>query len=187
MSGASRGIGLSLAKLLSQRTDTGGIWLCKRSGHCYRVFRLDASNSNVHVVMLDVTSKQSALAAASQVKTIMDGIDVLILNAASVIPKLPFYPLLQARQTKKILFASSIACSIASNLPLPMSANGHSKAAVNYTAKAISLDLKDQGFIVVAYNSGLVSSDMMGIYDKEKVFQLAPGVVKMKPQLRRSM
>ncbi|KAK9481238.1 hypothetical protein V1514DRAFT_323320 [Lipomyces japonicus] len=199
ISGASRGIGLSLAKQLSKRADTVVIGSVRDPAAATELTSLASTNSNVHVVTLDVTSKKSALAAADQVRRITDGVDVLIVNAGfsdsyasfadvseetleqhwrinvlgAVFTYQAFYPLLQARPTKKIVFTSSVAGSIGSILPVSVSAYGHSKAALNYTARAISVELKDQGFTVIAYNPGPVLSDM-GKYGKEKIVGLAP-------------
>lgn len=70
------------------------------------------------------------------------------------------YPLLLLKKTRKIFFISSVAGSITGFAPISVSAYGQSKAALNYAIKALSFELKPEGFTVAAFHPGLVSTDM---------------------------
>lgn len=70
------------------------------------------------------------------------------------------YPLLLLKNTRKIFFISSAAGSITGFIPISVSAYGQSKAALNYAIKGLSFELKPEGFTVVAFHPGMVSTDM---------------------------
>lgn len=201
ITGGNRGIGFNLVKQLSERKDNVVITTARKPEDATELNNLIKANSNVHVVKLDVTSKQSNLDAVEEVEKLVEGIDVFISNAAvsdsyktvletdedvwtshwktnvlgSIFLYQAFYPLLTKGKDKKIIFISSLAGSIGTFFDVSVSAYGQSKAALNYTTKEISFELREQGFTVVAVHPGMVSTDM-GSYGKENILKSSPGL-----------
>lgn len=149
---------------------------------------LTKERSNIHVVQLDIAQEQSIDELPDQIKKVprFDGIDVFIANSGisnsyykvldapkkiwidryttnglgPILTLQKIYPLLLLKDTRKVFFISSLAGSISGYLPISVSAYGQSKAALNYTAKELSFELKGEGFTVVCFHPGMVSSDM---------------------------
>ncbi|CAI4043425.1 hypothetical protein SKDZ_10G0060 [Saccharomyces kudriavzevii ZP591] len=143
---------------------------------------------NVHIVRLDVTEDESIDNIAGEIKKMpsFQGIDIFIASSGisdsyydvlktpksvwlehyatnalgPILTLQKVYPLLLLKKTRKIFFISSVAGSITGFLPIHVSAYGQSKAALNYDAKALSFELKPEGFTVVTFHPGLVSTDM---------------------------
>lgn len=116
----------------------------------------------------------------------VDGIDVFISNAGITTPSGPLLevsnelqkkvvatntlgpiwitrvvkPYLMKKQTRKIVYVSSIAGSLGVFLDMPLNVYGASKTGINYVSKQLSSDLKPEGFTVVAVHPGFVLSDM---------------------------
>lgn len=202
ISGGNRGVGLRLVKQLSERESTVVITSARKPEAATELNQLIKNNPNVHVVKLDVTSKESCLKAAQEVANLVEGIDVLISNAAiadtegtvlgteeenwikhyrtnvlgSIFLFQAFYPLIAKGDRKQIVFVSSRVGSIGDYIESSTSAYGQSKAALNYTTKEISFELRDKGFTVIAVHPGLVSTDM-GKRGKDKM-------IKSNPQLK---
>lgn len=84
-----------------------------------------------------------------------------------------FYPLIAKGNKKQIIFVSSLAGSIGGFFDVSVSAYGQSKAALNYTTKEISFELREKGFTVVAVHAGMVSTDM-GNHGKNSLIASAP-------------
>lgn len=201
ITGGNRGIGFNLVKQLSERKNSVVITTARKPEDATQLNQLIEANSNVHVVKLDVASKQSNLDAAEEVAKIVGGIDVFISNAAiadsyktvleadeevwtshwktnvlgSIFLYQAFYPLIAKGNDKQIIFISSLAGSIGGFFDASVSAYGQSKAALNYTTKEISFELREQGFTVVAVHPGMVSTDM-GSYGKDNILKSAPGL-----------
>lgn len=199
ITGGNRGIGFNLVKKISERENTVVITTARNPKDATELNQLTKVNSNVHVVKLDITSKQSNLDAAEEVAKLVRGIDVFISNAAiadsyktvldtdeevwtnhwktNVLGPIflyqAFYPLVAKGNKKEIIFVSSLAGSIGTFFNASVSAYGQSKAALNYTTKEISFELRDQGFTVVAVHPGLVSTDM-GKLGQETFIKSAP-------------
>ncbi|CAG85936.2 DEHA2C04598p [Debaryomyces hansenii CBS767] len=199
ITGGNRGIGFNLVKELSERENNVVITTARKPEDATELNKLIKSNSNVHVVKLDVSSKQSNLDAAGEVAKIAEGIDVFISNAAiadsyktvletdeelwtshwktnvlgSIFSYQAFYPLLAKGNDKQIIFISSLVGSIGGFFDASVSAYGQSKAALNYTTKEISFELREQGFTVVAVHPGMVSTDM-GNHGKSRILKSAP-------------
>lgn len=199
ITGGNRGIGFNYVKQISQRENSVVITTARKPEEATELNQLIKSNPNVHVVELDVRSKQSNLNAATEVAKLVDGIDVFISNAAiadsyktvleadeevwtshwrtnvlgTIFLYQAFYPLIAKGNKKQIIFISSAGGSIGGFFETSISAYGQSKAALNYTAKEISFELRDEGFTVVAIHPGMVTTDM-GIYGKENIIKSTP-------------
>ena len=143
---------------------------------------------NIHIVQLDLTKDESIGNIADEIKKtpFFLGIDIFIACSAvsdsyykvletpksvwlnhystnalgPILALQKVYPLLLLKKTRKIFFISSVAGSINAFVPLSVSAYGQSKAALNYAVKTLSFELKPEGFTVVAFHPGMVSTDM---------------------------
>ncbi|KAI8097057.1 4-dihydrotrisporin dehydrogenase [Halteromyces radiatus] len=188
ITGASRGLGLEFVKQLSAQGHTV-IATARQPGQSEALSSL-VDNKKVFTVPLDTTNKDSIKSAFEKIKTISDGVDVLINNSGIAGPRefdvlnVPgetytevfntnvigtsdvtqaAIPLLRQKNTRKIINISSIVGSVQLNIcggGIP--AYGVSKAAENYLTKAFSSALKDENFIVVAVHPGWVKTDMGG-------------------------
>lgn len=149
---------------------------------------LTKERTNVHIVELDVTQESSIEKLSSEIEkiTAFNGIDIVIANSGiadsylkvldapkklwwdhyttntlgPVLTLQKLNPLLLLKTTRQIFFISTIAASITGYIPVPFSAQGQSKAALNYTIKELSFKLKEEGFTVVAFHLGMVPTDM---------------------------
>lgn len=185
ISGANNGIGFSLLKELSNDESNVVIGSARKPEEAVDLQNLAKERKNVRVVKLNITSKQSTTEAAEEVSKITGKIDVLISNAGvsyaygsvletnedvwvqhwqtnvlgSIFLYQSFYPLLEKGNAKQMMFISSGLGSIGGYIGMSASAYGQSKAALNYTVKEISVELKDKGFTVVAVHPGQVSTE----------------------------
>ncbi|CDH12849.1 uncharacterized protein ZBAI_04635 [Zygosaccharomyces bailii ISA1307] len=143
---------------------------------------------NIHVVQLDISDEESINKIANEIKETpsFDGIDIFISNSGiadayyevlqapkkvwldhyttntlgPILVLQQIYPLLLMKKTRKLFFISSLAGSITGFLPFSISAYGQSKAALNYTIKELSFELKSKDFTTVAFHPGMVLTDM---------------------------
>lgn len=184
ITGANRGIGLSLTELYLQQG--AQVHATSRNLADSKELRALASRYNTLVLHeLDVTDYQRVAQLASE----LPAIDLLINNAGYYGPKgygfgntdieewrqvfeintiAPlklvenFYPLLQQGKAKKIACISSKVGSMTENT----SGGGYiyrsSKAALNSVVKSLSNDLTDEGFTVLALHPGWVRTEMGG-------------------------
>ena len=184
ITGANRGIGLSLTELYLQQ----GAQVHATSRNLTESKALHALASRYNTLVLhelDVTDYQRVAQLASD----LPAIDLLINNAGYYGPKgygfgntdikewrqvfeintiAPlklvenFYPLLQQGKAKKIACISSKVGSMTENT----SGGGYiyrsSKAALNSVVKSLSNDLTDEGFTVLALHPGWVRTEMGG-------------------------
>lgn len=184
ITGANRGIGLSLTELYLQQ----GAQVHATSRNLTDSKELHALASRYSTLALhelDVTDYQRVAQLASE----LPAIDLLINNAGYYGPKgygfgntdieewrqvfeintiaplklvESFYPLLQKGKAKKIACISSKVGSMTENT----SGGGYiyrsSKAALNSVVKSLSNDLTDGGFTVLALHPGWVSTEMGG-------------------------
>lgn len=174
--GASRGIGLELAKYLAQDPENQVIATMRKP------FSLDAAN--IRVLELDQTESASVEKAARTVQEV----DTLIINAAIGEDELltqissdrlseylntnvigphrvinAFLPALQARQTRKIIYISSTAASLTNQVGEKWGLRGPyatSKAAGNMLTIQFHNELHDEGYTVVAVHPGWVATEM---------------------------
>ncbi len=184
ITGANRGIGLSLTK---RYLDDG--WQVHATTRYLptsdELLSLSDQYASLTLHELDVTDYRRVAELAHKLPVI----DLLINNAGYYGPKghgfgntdveewckvfevntiaplklvEAFYPLLQQSQVKKIACISSKVGSMAENT----SGGGYiyrsSKAALNSVVKSLSNDLADQGFTVLALHPGWVLTDMGG-------------------------
>ncbi|AYO19184.1 SDR family oxidoreductase [Vibrio owensii] len=184
ITGANRGIGLSLTELYLQQ----GAQVHATSRNLADSKELHALASRYNTLVLhelDVTDYQGVAQLTSE----LPAIDLLINNAGYYGPKgygfgntdieewrqvfeintiAPlklvenFYPLLQQGKAKKIACISSKVGSMTENT----SGGGYiyrsSKAALNSVVKSLSNDLTDEGFTVLALHPGWVRTEMGG-------------------------
>ncbi|EKM22863.1 SDR family oxidoreductase [Vibrio sp. HENC-03] len=184
ITGANRGIGLSLTELYLQQ----GAQVHATSRNLTDSKELHALASRYNTLVLhelDVTDYQRVAHLASE----LPAIDLLINNAGYYGPKgygfgdtdikewrqvfeintiaplklvESFYPLLQQGKAKKIACISSKVGSMTENT----SGGGYiyrsSKAALNSVVKSLSNDLTDEGFTVLALHPGWVRTEMGG-------------------------
>lgn len=184
ITGANRGIGLSLTELYLQQ----GAQVHATSRNLADSKELHALASRYNTLVLhelDVTDYQRVAQLASE----LPAIDLLINNAGYYGPKgygfgntdieewrqvfeintiaplklvESFYPLLQQGKAKKIACISSKVGSMTENT----SGGGYiyrsSKAALNSVVKSLSNDLTDEGFTVLALHPGWVRTEMGG-------------------------
>ncbi|WP_045405706.1 SDR family oxidoreductase [Vibrio jasicida] len=184
ITGANRGIGLSLTELYLQQG--AQVHATSRNLTDRKELHALASHYNTLVLHeLDVTDYQRVAQLASE----LPAIDLLINNAGYYGPKgygfgntdieewrqvfeintiaplklvESFYPLLQQGKAKKIACISSKVGSMTENT----SGGGYiyrsSKAALNSVVKSLSNDLTDEGFTVLALHPGWVRTEMGG-------------------------
>lgn len=182
ITGANRGIGLSLVKnYLAQSWQVHATYRSKKSSQ--DLLELEGDNLTCHP--LDVTDYQGL----SEFANALPALDVLINNAGYYGPKgygfgntdidewrkvleintiaplklvEALFPNLQRGQLKKIACLSSKVGSMTENT----SGGGYiyrsSKAALNSVVKSLSNDLCSQGFTVLALHPGWVQTEMGG-------------------------
>ncbi|MEX3073627.1 SDR family oxidoreductase [Vibrio alginolyticus] len=184
ITGANRGIGLSLTQLyLASGWQVHAT--TRNLASSDELVNLSDQYSSLTLHELDVTNYQQVSKLAHDLPVI----DLLINNAGYYGPKgsgfentdveewrkvfeintiaplklvEAFYPLLKQSQVKKIACISSKVGSMTENT----SGGGYiyrsSKAALNSVVKSLSNDLADQGFTVLALHPGWVLTDMGG-------------------------
>ncbi|MGR5445375.1 SDR family oxidoreductase [Vibrio jasicida] len=184
ITGANRGIGLSLTELYLQQ----GAQVHATSRNLTDSKELHALASRYNTLVLhelDVTDYQRVAQLASE----LPAIDLLINNAGYYGPKgygfgntdieewrqvfeintiaplklvESFYPLLQQGKAKKIACISSKVGSMTENTSGGAYIYRSSKAALNSVVKSLSNDLTDEGFTVLALHPGWVRTEMGG-------------------------
>ena len=187
VTGANRGIGYEMVKILAQRPDTIIFAGVRNPAKANALQTLASRNPNLHVLQLESTSYTDAQSAANTIRKVSGGLDVVIANAgiaqnfhkvldvtpASVAehfnvntlgPLVLFqavYPLLLERNTRKFITISTIAGAIGEGMiPIPDVAYGTSKVALNFVTKRIHIEHKDQGIIAFPLHPGAVRTDM---------------------------
>ncbi|ODQ58916.1 hypothetical protein WICANDRAFT_63423 [Wickerhamomyces anomalus NRRL Y-366-8] len=188
ITGVNRGIGFQIVKQLSEANPENIIIGTARDPtKATELQSLASSNPNIHILKLDVASEESIAALDAQLAPIAkDGIDTFISNAAisdSYHPVLEtpksnwyahyntnvigpievskvLYPYLLKKETRQLIYCSSLVGSLSGFFPISTAAYGQSKAALNHTVLTLSHELKDKGFTVVAVHPGNVSTDM---------------------------
>ncbi|KAK6462841.1 hypothetical protein DFJ63DRAFT_336143 [Scheffersomyces coipomensis] len=202
ITGANRGIGFEITKYLLASNPENKIIATVRD--VSKATALKELSKNVIVFSLDLGNQQSIDAIPSELEKIkVDTIDVFVSNAAiadsyltvldcskekwlehyeinALAPILIFqkvYKALTKSTTKKVLFISSGGGSLTGYFPVPMSAYGQSKAALNYSVIELSAELKPEGFTIAAISPGFVSTDM-GNYGYEKINASSPAVIE---------
>ncbi|MCC4858373.1 SDR family oxidoreductase [Vibrio lentus] len=184
ITGANRGIGLSLAR--HYVNDCHTVYATYRDAStAQELLALANENNNLSCIQLDITDYQSV----NELPSKLDSIDILINNAGYYGPKgyglgntdveewrrvfeintiaplklvESLLPLLTKSPIKKIACLSSRVGSMSENT----SGGGYiyrsSKAALNSVVKSLSNDLTDNGFTVLAIHPGWVQTEMGG-------------------------
>jgi NAD(P)-dependent dehydrogenase (short-subunit alcohol dehydrogenase family) len=187
ISGANRGIGLALVKIVASRPNTVVFAGARTPDKAVQLNEFAETHPNVHTVKLESTSAEDAKAAAKLVEAVAGGLDVVIANAGIAKTSKPLdedgtedfvehfqvntvgtlrlfqalYPLLLKRHTRKFITISTLAGSIAVRFPLPLTAYGVSKAALNYLTVRLHTDYNEKdGLIAIPIHPGTVDTDM---------------------------
>ncbi|ULN63429.1 SDR family oxidoreductase [Vibrio gigantis] len=184
ITGANRGIGLSLAQQYVK--DNYTVYATYRdTSSAHELLAFAEHHSNLTCIQLDITDYQATSRLPAQIQRI----DILINNAGYYGPKgyglgntdveewrrvfevntiaplklvETLLPMLEASDVKKIACLSSRVGSMAENT----SGGGYiyrsSKAALNSVVKSLSNDLTSNGFTVLALHPGWVQTEMGG-------------------------
>jgi norsolorinic acid ketoreductase len=187
ITGASRGIGVEMVRILSNRPGTvvfAGVR--DPSSASADLKQIASANSNIHIIKLDSATEGDAKTAAKTIEEIAGGLDIVIANAAiaqdwhplvevapqqlyehfkinTIGPLVLFqavYPLLLKRKTRKFVTVSSLVGMITDMLKEPQTAYGTSKAALNFITKRIHLEHSGEGFIAFPIHPGNVNTEM---------------------------
>ena len=190
ITGANRGIGLSLVRALVDR----GLFIfagARRPDDAQDLQRLMGDHPDrLQIVQLDVTSDDSVRSAADAVRENGSRLDVLVNNAGVLLedPGTAFadldvhlfaptftvnvigtarvtqtmLPLLLASESPRIVNISSGAGSIGDMMDERYYCYGPSKAALNHLTVSLAHELRSRKVIVVAMSPGWVQTDMGG-------------------------
>lgn len=187
ISGANRGIGFEIVKIIAARPNTI-VFACARvPSKATGLQKLVESSPNVHIIQLESNSVSDAAAAAKTVEQIAGGLDVVIANAGigtnwqpatevdlesmnqhfqvnTMGPLILFqalYPLLMKHQTRKFVTVSSTVGSLGTVYPdVPNTVYGGSKAALNFVTKSIAKEHAKDGIIAIPLHPGGVDTDL---------------------------
>jgi NAD(P)-dependent dehydrogenase (short-subunit alcohol dehydrogenase family) len=186
ITGTNRGIGLEFVKHYLKNNEKV-IATCRNRNSAKDLLELENTTNNLSLVELDVsnpnsinnfTSKIAGLpidtfisnAGVSGPKNIEFGnfdakewLDVFNINTiAPLIITQKILKNLRLGKDKKLVFISSKVGSIEDNTSGGMYIYRTSKTALNQVIKSLSIDLKEENFIVVALHPGWVQTDMGG-------------------------
>ena len=186
ITGTNRGIGLEFVKHYLKNNEKV-IATCRNTNSANDLLELKNTTSNLSLMELDVSNPNSINEFAS--KIIDQPIDTFIYNAGVFGPRNNEFgnfnakewldvfnintiaPLLITQKilknlrlgkNKKLVFISSKVGSIEENTGGGMYIYRSSKTALNQVIKSLSIDFKDENFIVAALHPGWVQTDMGG-------------------------
>lgn len=172
VTGGSRRIGLEYVRQLSSNPQNKVIATARDPTNATKLQKLVDVQNNVYAIPLEISSQESIKNLEAHLQGISkDGIDVLIQNAAiskSVYKALDapedvyiehyrinvlspilltkaLYKYLKLKDTRQLIYISSLAGSITAAFEMSSSAYGQSKAALNYTVKELSWELSSEG------------------------------------------
>jgi NAD(P)-dependent dehydrogenase (short-subunit alcohol dehydrogenase family) len=184
ISGASRGIGFELVKVVASHSHI--VFAGARDpSSATALQQLAAENPKIHIVKHEASSETDAAAVAKTISETVDSLDVVVANAAigtswtkvneidgttlvehfkvnTVGPMYLFqalYPLLLKGQTRKFITISSDAASISTLYPVPNTVYGSTKAALNFITRSIHKEHSEEGFIVFPLHPGMVNTE----------------------------
>ena len=206
ITGSNRGIGLALARHYLRRGDTV-LAGCRRPRAAKHLAALRKQHPDAcHVLRLDVNDDESVAGAAERAADRLDGLDVLINNAAvgsvgdehrlagldlaaslgtfrtNVLGPLrvarAFLPLLKRGCHPRVVNISSGAGRIAGRTGVGLYIYGASKAALNFVTRSLAFELKADGVCVIAMSPGWVRTDMGGPNARIAPATSARGIVK---------
>ncbi len=186
ITGTNRGIGLEFVKHYLKNNEKV-IATCRNRNSAKDLLKLENTTSNLSLLELDVSKPNSIDEFTSKIAD--QPIDTFINNAGIFGPRnIEFVnfdskewldvfnintiaPLiitqkilknLRLGKDKKLVFISSKVGSIEDNTEGGMYIYRTSKTALNQVIKSLSIDLKEENFIVVAVHPGWVQTDMGG-------------------------
>jgi NAD(P)-dependent dehydrogenase (short-subunit alcohol dehydrogenase family) len=189
ITGTNRGIGLEMVRQFARRADTQVFAACRRPDDATQLDDLAAQFSeNVTIIPLETTDQNSINAAAEQVAGLVNGLELLINNAAvnpsrpkqlfgeisaemmlsilhvnSVAPLMvvqAFAALLKAGTQAKIVNISSGLGSLTRKQTGGLYGYSPSKAALNMVTRGLAADLKPFGITTISLHPGWVQTDM---------------------------
>ncbi len=200
IAGASRGIGLEMARQLALRGETVTASLRDPSAHARLAAALAPIAGQGRIVSFDTRDDAALKAAAAQIDT---PVDVLVANAGAYGPvrqsstemdfdgaldllstntlgplrvAQAFLPLVRRSETPRIVLMSSRLGSMAVGGTFNVAYRA-SKAGLNRIAQCLAADLKPEGVTVIALHPGWVRTDMGGAAADLSVEDSAAGVI----------
>jgi NAD(P)-dependent dehydrogenase (short-subunit alcohol dehydrogenase family) len=191
ITGASRGIGLALAKEMAAR---GWRVLAgarhPAAAHALQAAALEARPGSIEILTLDVRSDESVRSAAEEAAAKVRALDALVNNAgvfpeegSEPLEKLPlecfeeafavnvvgvarvtrtFLPLLTRAPHPRVINISSLAGSVSQKEDARHYCYSASKAALNMLTRAMAAELRPRGITVVAVTPGWVKTELGG-------------------------
>jgi NAD(P)-dependent dehydrogenase (short-subunit alcohol dehydrogenase family) len=189
ITGTNRGIGLEMVRLFSQRAETHVFAACRKPDDAAELKALAAQHPNsITIIPLETTDQNSINGAAEKVAAQVDGLELLINNAA-INPSRPkqlfgemtaemmlstlhvnavaplmvvqaFATLLKAGSQAKIVNISSGLGSLTRKTTGGLYGYGPSKAALNMVTRGLAADLKPFGITTISLHPGWVQTDM---------------------------
>ncbi|BGP51681.1 hypothetical protein JCM10450v2_007631 [Rhodotorula kratochvilovae] len=207
VSGANRGIGLGLVTALTQRDNILVFAGARNPSKADALNTLAKETGRVVVVKLESTSGEDAKAAAELVKKKVGKLDYLIANAGissieGVLPAIAttralveehhqvntigplllvqaLAPLLVAAPAPHFVAISTTVGSISMAQPIPLTAYGMSKAALNYFVRKVALEHGEKdGLAAYAISPGFVQTDLGNAGAKMFGMEEAPFTLK---------
>lgn len=207
ITGASRGIGLELARQYLERGDV--VLATARNLNRDAAADLTAlaaqHGERCHLLPLEVTDDSAIVAMAAQAATLVDGLDLLINNAGvfprherpetldsqallatlhvnAVAPLMvvaALLPLLRRGQRPRIVNISSQLGSLTRRASGRCYGYCSSKAALNMLTRSLAFDLKEDGIIAVVVHPGWVQTDMGGSHAPVLPSESARGIIAL--------
>lgn len=189
ITGTNRGIGLALVRQLAAQPENQLFAACRNPADAVELQAIaSAYPDRVTPVALEVTDEKSIQAALKQITGAVDGLDLLINNAAinppgekqrletitaetmlatlhvnAVAPLImaqACLPLLRQGDNPRIVNISSDMGSIAQRYYAGDHAYGTSKAALNMLTRGMALELRAAKICVISLDPGWVQTDM---------------------------
>jgi NAD(P)-dependent dehydrogenase (short-subunit alcohol dehydrogenase family) len=200
VAGASRGIGLELARQLAARGERVTASARDEKGRAALALALAPAGRRAQILAFDTREEGQIRAAATQVK---EPVDVLIANAGVYGPTRQstldmdftgaldllsintlgplrvaqaFLPLLRRGERPRIVFMSSALGSMALTGTFNVGYRA-SKAGLNKIAQCLADDLEPEGIAVIAMHPGWVRTDMGGPDATIGVEESAAGII----------
>ncbi|KAI8826048.1 uncharacterized protein EV422DRAFT_151001 [Fimicolochytrium jonesii] len=190
VTGANRGIGLGLVKAFAERPNTIVFATARNPAKSEELQAYVKQHTNVHILKLEATSDEDHKKVAEEIKKVVNGLDVVVINAGISSPKdgygsnvsieafretlevntlgplrgwQAFSSLLKAKQTRKFFVISSLLGSI-TEIPqaaeFPTIAYNTSKSAVNSLTRKLAYENKKDNFSIQPLHPGWVATDM---------------------------
>lgn len=202
VTGGNRGIGHEFVKQFSEADLSNLVITSVRNlSKATALTEMAVKNKNIRIITLDLDDSNSIDALSTKLGELTDGIDIFISSAAildayykiieapkhvwldhyvtnTLGPILVFqkvYPFMLKRNTRKTAFISSTVGSLTSFMDSSSSAYAQSKAALNFTMKALSVELSSENFRIISIHPGLILTEM-GSYVKAKMNEVHPEV-----------